>query len=116
MSTDHPQDLKILLEATRTLHEAPIDAGEAERSVFDLRMAGLGATGVGMRAVRLEKVAKVRAALLAGSYSVPAEAVAVKMLDAMLAHEQERLGEDRRKRPRVGHRRLMRGGARRGNY
>jgi len=35
-------------------------------------------------AVRLDKVAEVRAALAAGSYKVPAEAVASKLVDAML--------------------------------
>jgi hypothetical protein len=113
MGIDHPHDLKILLEATRTLHEAPIDAGEADRSEFHIRVAGQRGAGGENGAVRLEKVAKVRAALSAGNYSVPAEAVAFKMLDAMLAREQERLREDRRKRPRVGHRSLMRGRARR---
>ena len=108
MSIDHPHDWKTLLEATRMPHEAPIDGGDADRGAFDLRRDETGA-------VRLEKVAKVRAALSAGNYSVPAEAVAFKMLDAMLAREQERLREDRRKRPRVGHRSLLRGRARREN-
>ena len=112
MSIDDPHDLKSLLEATRTLHEGPIDAGKADRSAFDHCVAGLDAAGGETGAVRLEKVAKVRAALSAGNYSVPAEAVAIKMLDAMLVREQERLREDRRKKPRVGHRRLMRGRAR----
>src|SRR6185312_7929635 len=102
MSIDH--DLKILLEATHSLHEAPIDTSEGNRSKFDLRPPGLRGAGGETGAVRQEKVAKVRAALSAGNYSVPAEAVAFKMLDAMLAREQERLREDRRKRPRVGHR------------
>ena len=115
MSIDHPHDLKTLLEATRTLHEAPIDASGADRRDFDLRVADLRGAGGETGAVRLEKVAKVRAALSAGNYCVPAEAVAFKMLDAMLAREQERLREDRRKRPRVGHRSLMRGRARRDN-
>jgi flagellar biosynthesis anti-sigma factor FlgM len=35
--------------------------------------------------VRMEKVAAVRAALAAGTYSVPAPAVAARMVDAMLA-------------------------------
>lgn len=95
--------------------EAPIE-DEIVRDTFGLCLAGPGkAAGRETAAVRLDKVAKVRAALSAGTYSVPAEAVAVKMLDAMLALEQKRVIEDRRKRPRVGHRRLMRGRARREN-
>jgi negative regulator of flagellin synthesis FlgM len=35
--------------------------------------------------VRMDKVAAVQAALAAGTYSVPASAVAAKMVDAMLA-------------------------------
>ncbi|HTW78493.1 MAG TPA: flagellar biosynthesis anti-sigma factor FlgM [Terracidiphilus sp.] len=35
--------------------------------------------------IRMEKVAAVQAALAAGSYSVPATAVATKIVDAMLA-------------------------------
>jgi flagellar biosynthesis anti-sigma factor FlgM len=38
--------------------------------------------------VRMEKVAQVQAALQAGSYNVPATAVASKMVDAMLAGNQ----------------------------
>jgi negative regulator of flagellin synthesis FlgM len=44
--------------------------------------ASLGSAGDG---VRMEKVAAVQAALAAGTYSVPASAVASKMIDAMLA-------------------------------
>jgi negative regulator of flagellin synthesis FlgM len=38
--------------------------------------------------VRMEKVAAVQAALAAGTYSVPASAVASKLVDAMLAAGQ----------------------------
>jgi flagellar biosynthesis anti-sigma factor FlgM len=38
--------------------------------------------------VRMEKVAQVQAALQAGSYNIPATAVASKMVDAMLAGDQ----------------------------
>ena len=115
MSIDYPRDWKSLLETTDRPNEAPIDTREADRRAFDLQLASLrGAVGEA-GAVRLDKVAKVRAALAAGNYSVPAEAVAFKMLDAMLAREQERLRDDRRKRPRMGHRSLMRGRARREN-
>jgi hypothetical protein len=59
--------------------------------------------------VRMEKVVAVQEALLAGSYSVPAKAVAAKMLDAMLTMERERLPGDRRRKARVGHRGLIYG-------
>jgi negative regulator of flagellin synthesis FlgM len=38
--------------------------------------------------VRMDKVASIQAALVAGSYNVPASAVASKMVDAMLGGEQ----------------------------
>jgi negative regulator of flagellin synthesis FlgM len=38
--------------------------------------------------VRMDKVASIQAALTAGSYSIPASAVASKMVDAMLGGEQ----------------------------
>lgn len=101
------------LESTGALDEARIGGGEPDRNAFDLCLAGLGTAGNQTGAVRLEKVAQVRAALSAGNYSVPAEAVAFKMLDAMLALEQKRVLEERRKRPRVGHRSLLRGRVRR---
>lgn len=117
MSSDRPDDLQepmALLDLSSAPDKAQIDGGEPDRNAFDLRLAGLGAAGSQTGAVRLEKVAQVRAALSAGNYSVPAEAVAIKMLDAMLALEQKRVLEDRRKRARVGHRSLLRGRARRG--
>lgn len=113
MSIDRSHDSKTLRESAP--HEASIDGSAADRGDLEHRLAGLHGADGEMGAVRLEKVAKVRAALSMGNYSVPAEAVAFKMLDAMLAREQERLREDRRKRPRVGHRSLMRGRARREN-
>lgn len=39
--------------------------------------------------VRTDKVASIQAALAAGSYDVPASAVASKMVDAMLGGEQQ---------------------------
>lgn len=116
MSIDLPDDLNeemACLDLSGALDEAPIDGGEMDWGAFGLRLAGPGNAGRQTGAVRMDKVARVRAALSAGAYSVPAEAVAIKMLDAMLALEQKRVLEDRRKRPRVGHRRLMRGRARR---
>jgi flagellar biosynthesis anti-sigma factor FlgM len=44
--------------------------------------ASLGSADDG---VRMDKVASVQAALVAGTYYVPASAVAAKMVDAMLA-------------------------------
>ena len=38
--------------------------------------------------IRMDKVASVQAALAAGTYNVPASAVASKMVDAMLGGEQ----------------------------
>ena len=38
--------------------------------------------------VRMEKVAGIQAALAAGSYGVPAQAVASKLVDAMLGGQQ----------------------------
>lgn len=116
MSSDRPDDLQEptdLPDLTGALDEAKVDAGEPDRDAFDLCLAGLGAAGNQTGAVRMEKVAQARAAISAGNYNVPAEAVAIKMLDAMLAIEQKRVLEDRRKRPRVGHRSLLRGRARR---
>ena len=58
--------------------------------------------------VRMDKVAAIQAALASGSYDVPARALAEKMLTAMLTLERERLQRERRRRPRTGHRGLMR--------
>lgn len=112
MSSDRPDDLQKTMghpELSSALDEARLDGGEPDRNAFDVCLAGLGAAGGQTGAVRLEKVAQVRAALSAGNYSVPAEAVAIKMLDAMLSLEQKRVLEERRKRPRAGHRSLLRG-------
>lgn len=59
--------------------------------------------------VRMEKVAAIRGALAAGSYRVSASAVATKMLNQMMSIQREWPRRERRKRPRVGHRGLMRG-------
>ncbi|MGH9590287.1 MAG: flagellar biosynthesis anti-sigma factor FlgM [Terracidiphilus sp.] len=119
MSIQLPDDLNedmALLEVNGGLDEAPIDEGRNGRGAYSNRLGG-GPRNARAEAgaMRLDKIKKVRAALSAGTYSVPAEAVAIKMLDAMLALERKRVREDRRKRPRVGHRRLMRGRARREN-
>lgn len=49
--------------------------------------------------VRMEKVAPVQAALAAGTYNVPARAVAAKMVDAMLAGERKRLRWEMQREP-----------------
>lgn len=115
MSIELPDDLN---EDMAYLEEngVPGEAGQSDPGPFGLLRGGnLGNARGEAGAVRLDKIKKVRAALSAGTYSVPSETVAMKMLDAMLALEQKRVREDRRRRPRVGHRRLMRGRARREN-
>lgn len=119
MSINLPDDLTEdmgLLQLNGELNEAPAGEGRKDRDAFGARLGGgLRNARAEAGALRLDKIKKVRAALSAGTYSVPAEAVAIKMLDAMLAFEKKRVREDRRRRPRVGHRRLMRGRARREN-
>lgn len=119
MSINLPDDLNedlALLEVNDQLNEAPTDEGQKDRDAFGARLVGgLRNARAEAGAVRLDKIKKVRAALSEGTYSVPAETVAIKMLDAMLALEHKRVREDRRRRPRVGHRRLIRGRGRREN-
>ena len=119
MSINLPDDLNegmALLEVNSELNEAPTDETRKDRDAFSARLRdGLRNSRAEGGAVRLDKIKKVRAALSAGTYSVSPEAVAIKMLDAMLALEKKRVREDRRRRPRVGHRRLIRGRARREN-
>jgi flagellar biosynthesis anti-sigma factor FlgM len=68
--------------------------GAAAGSAFDSDRATLSAAGseVAQAAadggVRMDKVASVQAALQAGTYDVPAHAVAAKMVDAMLSGER----------------------------
>jgi flagellar biosynthesis anti-sigma factor FlgM len=63
----------------------------AGRSVLGIDLATLSSAGsevsltAGEDGVRTDKVAGVQAALAAGTYNVPASAVASKMVDAMLS-------------------------------
>jgi flagellar biosynthesis anti-sigma factor FlgM len=85
--------LKTLLgvtpSATATAQRAKAGAA-SEGSGFSTDRATLSSAGseVAQSAadggVRTEKVAEIQAALLAGTYNVPASAVATKMVDAML--------------------------------
>lgn len=114
MNMDFPDEFEkmlALLNLNRALGNAANGAEEADPGVFEVSLAGLIATDAETAAVRLDKVARVRAALSAGTYSVTAEAVARKMLEGMLVAERRRLRSDRRRRPRPGHRGMMRGRA-----
>ncbi len=63
-------------------------------SAFDSDQATLSSAGsevaqaVSGEGVRMDKVAAVQAALAAGTYNVPASAVASKLVDAMMAGGQ----------------------------
>ena len=86
--------LKSLLGVNPTAPSAPQSRGTAAASAagsaFDSDRATLSSAGseasqgVSEEGVRTDKVAAVQAALAAGTYSVPASAVAAKMVDAML--------------------------------
>ncbi len=66
----------------------------APGSAFDSDRATLSSAGNEMaqaasgEGVRAEKVAEVQSALAAGTYNVPASAVATKMVDAMLSGDR----------------------------
>ncbi len=66
----------------------------AAGSAFDSDRATLSSAGnevaqaVSSEGVRADKVASVQAALAAGTYDVPASAVASKMVDAMLSGDR----------------------------
>ena len=95
------EELLALLHNRKALGKAPAQ-DDACRDRAALAVAG-------KTDVRMNKVKAIQVALIAGRYCVPARAVAVRMLHAMLTREGERMLRDRRKRPRVGHRMLIRG-------
>lgn len=70
---------------TRSQAGKPSEDGSLSSDRATLSSAGSEvAQGAVDGGVRAEKVAEVQAALAAGSYSVPASAVASKMVDAMM--------------------------------
>jgi hypothetical protein len=87
--------LKALWSAKRLAPAAPAAKAEGQVPAADSEIARGTADG----SIRMEKVAPVQAALAAGTYSVPARAVAAKMVDAMLAGEQMRMRNKHRRRP-----------------
>ncbi len=83
--------LKSLLGVNPAAPSAPQSKSDAMAgSAFDSDRATLSSAGseasqtVSEEGVRTEKVATVQAALAAGTYNVPASAVASKIVDAML--------------------------------
>ena len=88
--------LRSLLGVNPTASSAPQSKSNASRAggTFDTDRATLSdaANEVSQAAsgedVRTEKVAAVQAALAAGTYNVPASAVASKLVDAMLSGGQ----------------------------
>lgn len=94
------EELLALLDSPTALRRAPAMERAGESGAV-LMLAGSSE-------VRMDKVKAIRAALMAGDYYVPARMVAAKMLEAMLTIEGERALRDRRKKPRVGHRTLIR--------
>lgn len=88
--------LRSLLGVNPTVPSAPQgkSAVATSGSGLDSDRATLSSAGnevsqaVSGEGVRAEKVAAVQAALAAGTYNVPASAVAAKVVDAMLGGEQ----------------------------
>jgi len=94
---DRAEDLKALLgvptTSPSTLQRARSEKAGAE-SVLAGDMATVSDAGAAAAqqaaddSVRMDKVAEVRAAIAAGTYHVSAEAVAGKVVDAMLADRE----------------------------
>jgi anti-sigma28 factor (negative regulator of flagellin synthesis) len=84
---------------------APESIAQVGRSIPDGATSKLN----GGDAVRIDKVMAIRSALEKGDYEVSPRAVAAKMVDAMLTLGREWPYRERRKRPRLGHRGLLRG-------
>jgi negative regulator of flagellin synthesis FlgM len=88
--------LKSLLGVNPTAPSAPQskNAAATAGNALDSDRATLSSAGsevsqaVSEEGVRTEKVASIQAALAAGTYNVPASAVASKMVDAMLGGAQ----------------------------
>jgi len=87
------EGLRSLLGANPVVQPAPQNKSNAATvagGAFDSDRATLSSAGnevaqaVSSEGVRTEKVAAVQAALAAGTYSVPASAVASKLVDAMM--------------------------------
>jgi len=93
------EDLKALL-GVPTASPSQLQQMRTVRAGTESELAGDRATlsGAGAAAalqaaddsVRLDKVAEVRASIAAGTYHVPSEAVATKVVDAMLADRESR--------------------------
>ncbi len=87
--------LRSLLGVNQTAPSVPQSKSAAATtgSAFDSDRATLSSAGsevsqaVSEEGVRMEKVTSIQAALAAGTYSVPASAVASKMVDAMLGKQ-----------------------------
>jgi flagellar biosynthesis anti-sigma factor FlgM len=95
---DSLDGLKSLLGVTTPPAAAPLPKSNSAVGVSDLdsdqatfSTAGSEVSQSGLEAdVRTDKVAAVQAALAAGTYSVPASAVASKVVDSMLGEELSR--------------------------
>jgi negative regulator of flagellin synthesis FlgM len=84
--------LKSLLgvESTAPAAARPTRSTQAEETALGSDRATLSSAGTGVSqalgedGVRMDKVASIQAALAAGTYDVPAAAVATKLVDVML--------------------------------
>jgi flagellar biosynthesis anti-sigma factor FlgM len=75
--------------AARSIRSTRADETTLGSDRATLSSAGSEASQAGAEdAVRMENVASIRAALAAGTYHVPAAAVATKVVDAMLAGQK----------------------------
>jgi anti-sigma28 factor (negative regulator of flagellin synthesis) len=88
--------LKALLGVSSTSPSLAQTRNTAARSVLEADQTTLSGAGseaslsAADDALRLNKVAEVRAALAAGTYQKPAEAVASRLIDAMLSVDIDR--------------------------
>lgn len=94
------------------LRALPESATSESSAQFGRTIRGLAAPkldGGDGDVVRIDKVMAIRAALEKGDYEMSPRAVAAKMVEAMITLEWDWPHRERRKRPRVGHRGLLRG-------